>query len=73
MLQYIEKYKPKYIGFEAFEMNRQSLYKKISDRLNKELIEIKYKEFDKNPITNEKLKPNQFFFERIDDENKEIK
>lgn len=61
-IQYIEKFKPKFVGYEALENNRQKLYTTLMNRVTKQ-SELKFEKIDKNPITNESLKPTEFYFE----------
>lgn len=63
--KFIEKFKPKYIGFEAYEENRKSLYEKMNIKLQKELIGVKYKKIDINPLTNKIITDKEFYFEKI--------
>jgi hypothetical protein len=66
ILDYIEKYQPKYVGFEAYESNRQSLYDKICNQANKDLSGISYVKMNINPENNEKIDNNKdFWFEKI--------
>lgn len=66
--QYIGENKPDYITFEAHEHNRNSLYKRLSDRFLKDLFKhknLKYKEINIDPITDLTKKSTSFWFEKV--------
>ena len=66
ILDYIEKYQPRYIGFEAYEENRQGLYNKICKQANIDLSGILYKKMKINPETQCPIDTNKdFWFEKI--------
>jgi len=66
ILDYIEKYQPKYIGFEAYEENRQELYNKICKQANIDLNGIFYEKMKINPETQMSIDNNKdFWFEKI--------
>lgn len=68
MGQYIGENKPDYITFDAHEHNRNSLYKRLSDRFLKDLVthkNLKYREIDIDPITNSNKNSTSFWFEKV--------
>lgn len=63
--KFVEKYKPKYIGFDAYEENRKTLYNKMTTKLQNELINVNYTKININPITNKTTTDKEFYFKRI--------
>jgi len=63
-IKYIEKFKPKFVGYEAIEKNRQSLYDTLMKRAIKESgIISNFKPISEEPFTNRNLLNTEFFFE----------
>jgi hypothetical protein len=63
-IKYIEKFKPKYVGYEAIETNRQKLYFTLMKRAVKQ-TNLRFTQLKVHPFTEEKLDPIEFYFEVI--------
>jgi hypothetical protein len=63
-IKYIEKFKPKYVGYEAIETNRQKLYNTLMKRGIKE-SGLKFTQLKIHPFTDDTLDVTEFYFEVI--------
>lgn len=62
-IKYIEKFHPKFVGYQSIEKNRQKLYKTLINRATKQ-SGIKFKDFNHiNPLTQISSNPFEFYFE----------